>query len=51
MITRHQTNLGDRITRRITDRIIDTDGTIKNGYTLILGLFIGFLLGASLWLT
>jgi len=48
MITRHQTNLGDRITRRISNRIIDIDGSIKNGYTLILGLFIGFIIGVSL---
>lgn len=48
MIVKYTTKLGDRITRRISNRIIDTDGSLKNGYTLVLGLLIGFMIGASL---
>jgi len=48
MITKYTTKLSDRITRRISNRIIDTDGSLRNGYTLVLGLLIGFMIGASL---
>lgn len=48
MITRHTTNLGDRITRRLSNRTIHKDGHIKNGYTLIMGLILGFLIGVAL---
>ena len=44
-ITRHQTSLGDRLTRRIAQRVMDEDGSFKNGYTLIMGLIIGYIAG------
>jgi len=48
MITRHQTHLGERLTRRISSRILDERGLLKSGYVLLIGLFIGFMIGASL---
>jgi len=44
MITKHTTTLGDRLTRRIGDRLLNENGTIKNGYTLILGIVLGLLI-------
>jgi hypothetical protein len=51
MITKYTTKLGDRLTRRISQRVMDKDGNIKNGYTLILGIVLGFIIGVSLWAT
>jgi len=44
MITKHTTTLGDRLTRRIGERLLNENGTIKNGYTLILGIVLGLLI-------
>ena len=44
MITKHTTKFIDRLTRRIGNRVMSDDGTIKNGYTLILGIVLGLLI-------
>lgn len=48
MIIRHQTKFIDRLSRKVGDRVMNDSGKLKNGYTLIIGLILGFLLGASL---
>jgi len=44
MIIKYTTKFGDRLTRRVGDRIFREDGTLKNGYTLILGIVLGLLI-------
>jgi len=48
MIEKYTTKLSDRITRRISNRIFDERGLLKSGYVLLIGLFIGYMIGASL---
>ena len=43
MITKYTTTMGDRLTRRIGERVINENGKLKNGYTLILGFALGLL--------
>ena len=44
-IEKYTTNLGDRITRRLKNRFLDDRNELKSGYVLLLGIFIGYLVG------
>jgi len=47
-ITKYQGGFLKFQLRKLKSKTLMTDGKIKNGYTLILGLILGFILGVSL---
>ncbi len=44
LIEKYTTSLGDRLTRRLANRFLDTDGELKSGYVLLIGILIGYLI-------